>query len=65
MGHTDHGHAHSHTHGGDLHKHRGHSHALIKPGSLLALSAFQRLIIVLPALILLWLAVWWAMGAQA
>ena len=60
MGHTDHGHAHSHQHRG-----HSHSHAPIKPGSLLALSAFQRLIIVLPAVILLWLAVWWAMGAQA
>lgn len=30
--------------------------------SLLALSAWQRLLLTLPLLVLLWLAVYWAMG---
>jgi len=36
-----------------------------RPTSLLALSAFQRVLLVLPLLVLLWLAVAWALEGTA
>ncbi len=52
--HASHDHAHAHVH----HQPSKAEHN----ASLFALSALQRLLLVSPLLILLWLAVWWALG---
>jgi G3E family GTPase len=63
--HDHHHHDHGHAHSVDEHAHDGvnlHAKSRRNSRSWLALSAHQRLVIVLPGIGLLWLATLWAMG---
>ncbi|MFC3627679.1 hypothetical protein ACFOKJ_16280 [Vogesella amnigena] len=62
--HAGHEHAHEHAHS-HPHPHAAGEHGHLPGWRLLAMAAWQRLLLASGLLLLLWLLVWWALGAEA
>jgi len=62
---THHEHEHDHHHAAHPAPAQAASRSRTLSASLIALSALQRLLIVTPLLVLLWVAVYWALGDAA
>ncbi|MCB6182796.1 hypothetical protein LIN78_04435 [Leeia sp. TBRC 13508] len=60
-GNHQHGHSHSHDH---VHAKPAAVPSRFAAWTLLSAPVWQRVLIVLPAIVLLWLGVWWAMGVS-